>query len=82
MSSVCLFISYATVDGGYKCNAETLKLVCADGSRVDKSLVFTCKQVAEEMAGVGSRCNTLNFTTFYSDATRLAGMLFGNTTKS
>ncbi|KAK8129070.1 hypothetical protein PG984_010178 [Apiospora sp. TS-2023a] len=64
-------ISYATVDGGYKCNAETLKLVCADGSRIDNSLVFTCKQVAEEMTGVGFRCNTLNFTTFYSDAMRV-----------
>lgn len=63
--------SYATVDGGYKCNAETLKLVCADGSRIDKSLVFTYKQIAEEMAGVGFRCNTLNFATFYSDATRV-----------
>ncbi|KAK7926496.1 heterokaryon incompatibility protein-domain-containing protein [Apiospora marii] len=72
------FTFYATVDGGYKCNAETLKLVCADGSRIDKSLVFTCKQIAEEMTGVGFRCNTLNFATFYSDATRVTAARWEN----
>ncbi|KAK8081194.1 hypothetical protein PG997_009012 [Apiospora hydei] len=58
----------------YKCLRElssSFKGTCADGRPIDQSLAFTCKQVAREMTGLGFRCNTINFTTLYSDALRV-----------
>lgn len=65
-----IFDYYFHRDGGYVYSFESNKLTNTDGSVIDLSLVFTCRQLAVEMRGAAFRPNTITFRTFFSPATR------------
>ncbi|KAI8315876.1 hypothetical protein K4K61_000199 [Colletotrichum sp. SAR11_59] len=57
---------YISIDGGYVCDTFGFirgKLKGANGDRIQLSLVYTCKRIAEEMArgGLTFRFNTITF---------------------
>ncbi|KAK2760589.1 hypothetical protein CKAH01_05275 [Colletotrichum kahawae] len=58
---------YSIVEGGYfyVCSADGLggQLRQADGSPIEASLMFTCKEVNTEMEGMVFRFNTISFST-------------------
>jgi len=53
---------YVAHSDGYRYNPETGKLQTSDGSIIEASFMYTCKQIAAEMKGLGLRYNTIAFT--------------------
>ncbi|KAJ4253396.1 hypothetical protein NW762_010553 [Fusarium torreyae] len=69
-----IFQHYFKVDGGYIYNAESDKLLNADNSPVNLSLMYTCRSVAKETKNLPLAVNTIKFSTLYREDLRsLAG---------
>ncbi|KAF9874204.1 hypothetical protein CkaCkLH20_08187 [Colletotrichum karsti] len=74
-----IYKAYVSVEGGYLCDTDAFINGTLKGSNnqpIDLSLVYTCKQIADEMArgGLALRQNTITFTTLYNnDLSYLAG---------
>ena len=67
---------YTQVQGGYTYNFMTNKLKQADGRPISHSLVFACRQTASELRDIFFRLNTITFSTYFSESTRIeAGFL-------
>jgi hypothetical protein len=67
---------YLINEDGYTYNFNTNKLVQANGTPINLSLAFTCRQIAHELDGLAFRTNTITFSTFFSEATRKEAGLF------
>ena len=52
---------YVAHPDGYRYNLETGKLQISDGSTIETSFMYTCKQIAAEMKGLALRYNTITF---------------------
>ncbi|KAI9158095.1 hypothetical protein HJFPF1_06085 [Paramyrothecium foliicola] len=66
---------YVTEEEGYVYNFNSGKLAVgttiANRRPIDQAFVFTCKQIAKELEGLGLSCNTVKFSTAYSDELRV-----------
>lgn len=69
-----IFQYYFKVDGGYVFNAKSDKLIASDNRRIDLSLMYTCKSIANDTKNMALAVNTITFSTFYREDWRgLAG---------
>ncbi|KAL5113549.1 hypothetical protein ACEQ8H_008558 [Pleosporales sp. CAS-2024a] len=67
-----IYGSYVRTAGGYVYRFHSNKLVQANGSLIDLSLIYTCHQVAREMRAIPWLNNSVTFSTFFSESTREA----------
>ncbi|KAK4199463.1 hypothetical protein QBC40DRAFT_349365 [Triangularia verruculosa] len=65
-----IYEAYLLLDDGYVFDFECNKLRTSSGQPIDLSLMYTCRLVAAEMAGLPLRTNTVTFRTVYSDTMR------------
>ncbi|KAF4966815.1 hypothetical protein FSARC_5530 [Fusarium sarcochroum] len=61
-----IFCYYFQLDGGYTFNAESEKLVGANGQPIDLSLMYTCRSIADDTKDLPFTVNTISFSTFYT----------------
>ncbi|KAB5535347.1 hypothetical protein GE09DRAFT_1291459 [Coniochaeta sp. 2T2.1] len=59
---------------GYTYDFEAGKLRTADGSPIDLNLMYTCRLVAAEMAGLALKLQTITFSTIYSEDLRFRAL--------
>ncbi|CAI6306311.1 unnamed protein product [Periconia digitata] len=71
-----IYKHYAAIPGGYLYDFERRKFTTMDHEPVDLALGYTCTLVAREMWPIPLSCNTLTFTTVYSEELRLRAGLF------
>lgn len=73
-----IFQLYFKVDGGYVYDGESEKLVTADGQRIDLSLMYTCRSVADGTKHIPLSVNTVTFSTVYREdwRERAGGLAF------
>lgn len=64
---ILIYEHYLGVDGGYICDndafASGVFRLRTNHGPIDQALIFTCKQAAKEMRGIGLRVNGITFTT-------------------
>ncbi|KAM0553223.1 hypothetical protein ACHAPJ_007511 [Fusarium lateritium] len=61
-----IFGYYFQLDGGYIFDAESEKLVDANGQPIDLSLMYTCRSIANDSRDLPFAFNAVSFSTFYS----------------
>ncbi|KAM5349200.1 hypothetical protein ACJ41O_009023 [Fusarium nematophilum] len=73
-----IFHCYFKADGGYVYDAESDKLVTADGQAIDLSLMYTCHSIADNTRHIPLAINTITFSTTYRKdwRTQAGGLAF------
>lgn len=62
-----IFRHYFQAAGGYAYDGETDRLVTADGSPIDLSLMYTCRSIADDTKHIPLGINTITFSTTYRE---------------
>ncbi|KAJ4256163.1 hypothetical protein NW762_009240 [Fusarium torreyae] len=65
-----IFGYYFQLDGGYIFNAESERLVDANGQPIDLSLMYACRSIANDTKDLPFSVNAVSFSTFYSPCWR------------
>ncbi|KAF5533750.1 hypothetical protein FNAPI_12581 [Fusarium napiforme] len=61
-----IFQEYFRVEGGYVFSSESEKLTTAGGQRIDFSLMYTCRSIANDTKHLPFELNNLSFSTLFS----------------
>jgi hypothetical protein len=66
-----IYGEYLSTDGGYVYNFDVGKLRASDPKqRIELNLMYTCRQMANEIRGLPLRLNTITFRTLFSEELR------------